>query len=113
MLHYSESNSVSIAIIVPYRDQVYELRRAVHDYDSLNITVDTVDGFQGKEADIVIFGVTRTAGTFRFLADPRRLNVALSRAKDKIIIIGNQKYALQHELFRIIAKSCRTIDVQL
>ena len=107
------TKKTDIAIIVPYRNQIYELRRAVHDYNLLKITVDTVDGFQGKEADIVIFGVTRTSGTFRFLADPRRLNVALSRAKDRIIIVGSKKYALQHVLFKKIAKACRTIQVQL
>lgn len=102
-----------IAIIAPYRDQVYELRRAIREYEILNIAVDTVDGFQGKEADIVIFGVTRTSGTFRFLADPRRLNVALSRAKDRIIVIGNQQYALQHNLLKKIAKACKTIEDQV
>lgn len=107
------TKKTDIAIIVPYRKQVYELRRAVQNYDLIKIDIDTVDGFQGKEADIVIFGVTRTSGTFRFLADPRRLNVALSRAKDRIIIIGSQKYALRHDLFKKIANACRTIKVNV
>lgn len=103
------TKKTDIAIIVPYRNQVYELRKAVHDYNLLKIEVDTVDGFQGKEADIVIFGVTCTSGTFRFLADPRRLNVALSRAKDRIIIVGNKKYALQHGLFILILQDSEAI----
>ena len=44
----------------------------------------TVDGFQGRECDIVIFSVTRTTGSYRFLADDRRLNVAISRARNQL-----------------------------
>ena len=76
-------------------------------YEGLNISIDTVDGFQGKESDLVIFGITRTAGPFRFLADKRRLNVALSRAKDQIIILGYMRYARKHKLLSQIADMCQ------
>ena len=62
------------------------------------IKIDTVDGFQGKERDVIIFSVTRTTGSYRFLADTRRLNVALSRAKDSIIIVGDTKYGENNAL---------------
>lgn len=95
-----------IAIIVPYRHQVFELKKIINGYHHLKTAVDTVDGFQGKEADIVIFGITRTTGPFRFLADERRMNVALSRAKDQIIIIGYKTYAEKHQLLKRIIDSC-------
>lgn len=79
-----------IAVIAPYRAQVSLLRQRCSNHT--NIKIDTVDGFQGKESDIVIFSLTRTVGTYRFISDDRRLNVALSRAKDKIYIIGDKRY---------------------
>ena len=69
---------------------------------NLNINIDSVDGFQGKECDIVIFSLTRTVGSFRFLADARRLNVALSRARDKIIVVGNVDYADRNDLLHAV-----------
>ena len=74
------------------------------------MNIDTVDGFQGKECDIVIFSLTRNVGSFRFLADKRRLNVALSRARDKLYIIGNLSYAMQYKLLKLIFKYCEKID---
>lgn len=98
-----------VAIIVPYRQQVLELKNSVGEYVNLRINIDTVDGFQGKEADVVIFGITRTSGPFRFLADNRRLNVALSRAKNQIYIVGNKQYAVKHQLLADIIEACTTI----
>ena len=64
----------------------------------------------GKEADIVIFGITRKTGPFRFLADERRLNVALSRAKDQLIIVGNREYAEKKRLLAKIADACKVVN---
>ena len=72
----------------------------------LNVSIDTVDGFQGKESDIVIFSLTRTTGSYRFLSDVRRLNVALSRARDRLIIVGNMEYAKRNSLLSTIASNC-------
>lgn len=74
--------------------------------ESERIKIDTVDGFQGKECDVIIFSVTRTIGSYRFLADKRRLNVALSRARDRIIIIGDTEYAKGNALLSDIMKYC-------
>ena len=101
-------SNVSIAVIAPYRAQVQSLRKTC--IGSNRIKIDTVDGFQGKESDIVIFSVTRTKGSYRFLADVRRLNVALSRARDGIYIVGNQEYAQQQPLLKKIMDKCRIIE---
>ena len=92
----------SVAVICPYKQQVSALKKELPD----TIKVDTVDGFQGKECDIVIFCMTRTHGSFRFLADSRRLNVALSRAKNKIIIVGNAEYARKNALLSKVIQFC-------
>ena len=69
-----------------------------------------MDGFQGKESEIVIFSLTRTHGSYRFLADARRLNVALSRAKDSIYMVGCLKYAKKNSLLNAISSYC---DIEL
>ena len=99
-----KGSDTTVAIIAPYRAQVGLLRRSCK--KTSNTKIDTVDGFQGKESDIVIFSVTRTMGSYRFLADERRLNVALSRAKDKIYIVGEKNYGeKEHVLKKIIERS--------
>lgn len=100
--------NTTIAIIAPYRAQVQHLRKSC--CDSERIKIDTVDGFQGKESDIVIFSVTRTKGSYRFLADDRRINVALSRARDRIYIVGNQEYAQQQPLLKKIMDKCIIVE---
>ena len=103
--------NITIAVIAPYRAQVASLRRVYKKTD--NVKIDTVDGFQGKESDVVIFSVTRTTGSYRFLADKRRLNVALSRAKDKIYIVGEKNYAEKELLLRKIISKCHVKEYQL
>ena len=95
---------MTIGIITPYKAQAALLRTRI--LQSENIKIDTVDGFQGKECDLIIFSVTRTTGPYRFLADTRRLNVALSRAKDRIIIVGYAEYAQEKQLLSDIMKYC-------
>ena len=96
----------SVAVITPYRAQSTRLRVISEGMES--VTVGTVDSFQGKEADIVVFSVTRTVGPLRFLADKRRLNVALSRARDRIFIVGNLKHCEQNSRLNEIAHAwCR------
>jgi len=92
----------SIAVVAPYRAQVYQLRKACLKSDLVRI--DTVDGFQGMESDIVIFSATRSTGPYRFLTDKRRLNVALSRAKNQIIIVGHLKYCEKSKIMREISE---------
>lgn len=101
----------SVAVIAPYRHQVTILRKQLQEeyFANLDVNVDTIDGFQGKECDVVIFSLTRTVGSFRFLADDRRLNVALSRARNKLYIVGSLGYAIQHNLLKKIVEYCEVV----
>lgn len=99
----------TIAVISPYRSQVLHLREKCQKSD--RIKIDTVDGFQGKETDIVIFSITRTYGKQLFIADNRRLNVALSRARNKIIVVGNRGYSKRSSLLSSVIESCRVLTV--
>ena len=76
-----------IGIISPYADQVKIIQ------DETPVEVKTVDGFQGREKEIIIISTVRSNdnGNIGFLSDLRRLNVAITRAKRKLIIIGNRK----------------------
>lgn len=100
--------NTTVAVIAPYRHQVVMLRNwlKTENFNKLQINVDTVDGFQGKESDVVVFSLTRTVGSFRFFADKRRLNVALSRARDMLYVVGNLEYARKYPVLRSIAEKC-------
>ncbi|NLD47794.1 MAG: hypothetical protein GX660_11445 [Clostridiaceae bacterium] len=108
-LNANSNNGTSVAIIAPYKHQVFMLRKFLQteSLSSLDINIDSVDGFQGKECDVVIFSLTRTVGSFRFLADVRRLNVALSRARDRIIVIGNLDYATNNSLLKAVSNASK------
>lgn len=111
----NSTSQTSVAVISPYRHQVVTLRKLLQaeTYRFLIVNIDTIDGFQGKECDVVIFSMTRTVGSFRFLADTRRLNVALSRARDKLFIVGNLSYSMNHKLLASIAQYSKKIDFGL
>ncbi|MCK6546879.1 AAA domain-containing protein [Myxococcota bacterium] len=80
-----------IAVITPYAAQVRHLERALAALDLGGVEVDTVDGFQGREKEVVIISCVRSNpdGEIGFLADVRRMNVALTRARRKLVIIGD------------------------
>ncbi|NND99789.1 MAG: AAA family ATPase [Pirellulaceae bacterium] len=77
-----------IAVIAPYAAQVRLLRGRL---DSPDLEIDTVDGFQGREKEVVVITMVRSndRGEIGFLADTRRTNVALTRARRKLIVIGD------------------------
>jgi len=99
----------SIGLIAPYSAQVRRLPHLIFDtYEFPNlrafsdlITIDTVDGFQGQERDLMLLSMTRSndRGEIGFLSDKRRMNVALTRAKRKLIVIGDSSTLAQHEFF--------------
>ena len=87
-----------LALISPYKDQV-ELINNLLKLDELE--VDTVDGFQGREKELVILSLVRSNEykNIGFLRDLRRLNVSLTRAKKKIIILGDSSTIASHSIY--------------
>ncbi|MEM4318136.1 MAG: ATP-binding protein [Candidatus Nitrosocaldus sp.] len=79
-------NSSEIGVITPYRAQRNKIREALSSKEE--IEVNTVDSFQGREKDVIIFSITSTED-LTFVEDENRLNVAFTRAKKKLIVIGN------------------------
>ncbi len=88
-----------IAIITPYAAQARLLRTLL---DNAAIEIDTVDGFQGREKEAVVISLVRsnTTGEVGFLADTRRTNVALTRARRKLIVIGDSSTLANHDFYR-------------
>ncbi|KAL9001670.1 MAG: hypothetical protein Q9188_005363 [Gyalolechia gomerana] len=82
------SSVPSVAVLVPYARQAELLK----DLTSTGVTVNSIDGFQGREADMVIFGTTRCNihREIGFLKDMRRLNVVLTRARCALIVVGDK-----------------------
>jgi ATP-dependent RNA/DNA helicase IGHMBP2 len=87
---------IDIGLISPYKAQVQYLRQLIRHSEFLRpyrslITVGTVDGFQGQERDVIVISLVRAneQGQIGFLADLRRMNVAITRARQKVIILGD------------------------
>ena len=98
---------LDVGIISPYRVQVQYLRRLLKKreffkpYRSL-ISVNTVDGFQGQERDIILISLVRSndEGQIGFLRDLRRMNVAITRARMKLIILGDAPTMTRHPFYK-------------
>ena len=89
--------SIDVGIISPYRAQVQYLKRLLKKYEFFKpyrrlISVNTVDGFQGQERDVILISLVRSndEGQIGFLKDLRRMNVAMTRARMKLIILGDK-----------------------
>ncbi len=89
-----------LAVITPYDDQVQRLRRQLSELE--NLEINSVDGFQGREKEAVIISFVRSnrQGNLGFLADLRRLNVSLTRARRKLILVGDGNTLRSHETYR-------------
>lgn len=95
---------VSIGIISPYADQVRYIRSQIsedHDLKALDIEVNSIDGFQGQEKELIYITLVRCNdnGEIGFLKDERRLNVALTRAQKKVVIVGDSATLGQNPLY--------------
>ena len=98
---------IDVGIISPYRAQVQYLRQQIRKKDWIRpfrtrISVNTVDGFQGQERDIIVISLVRSndEGQIGFLRDLRRMNVAMTRARMKLIILGNKDTMTRHPFYK-------------
>lgn len=101
-----ENSQFTLGIITPYRAQVERLKNLVErspwfEAKKPVITIDTVDAFQGQERDIIVIGLVRSNdnGEVGFLADIRRTNVAMTRARKKLIIVGDSATLGSHPFY--------------
>jgi len=101
------SERLDVGIISPYRAQVQLLRRLIKKREFFKpfrslITVNTIDGFQGQERDIILISLVRSndEGQIGFLRDLRRMNVAITRARMKLIILGDRTTLCRHPFYR-------------
>jgi len=108
-LHEAGLSPKDIAVIAPYAAQVRWLRE-YSDADDLEI--DTVDGFQGREKEAVLISCVRsnTNNEIGFLADTRRMNVALTRARRKLIIVGDSATLGGHDFYAAMLGYLESID---
>ena len=99
--------NIDFGIISPYKAQVYYLRSLIKKNPFFRpfrklITIHTVDGFQGQERDVIMISLVRANedGNIGFLKDLRRMNVAITRARMKLIIIGDSETLSKHNFYR-------------
>jgi len=104
------SKKWEVGLISPYRAQVRRFKELFQDtstYPTLSmineqLTIDTIDGFQGQERDIMVISLVRSnpKGEIGFLSDTRRMNVALTRAKRKLVVIGDSSTISNHPFYQ-------------
>ncbi len=98
---------IDFGVISPYKAQVYFLRHLLKQNKALKpfrklITINTVDGFQGQERDVVMISLVRSNedGSIGFLGELRRMNVAMTRARMKLMIVGDSATLTHHSFYR-------------
>lgn len=101
------NDNINFGIITPYKAQASLIRQILKSHPFFKqirraVTIGTVDGFQGQERDVIIISLVRAnpENTIGFLSDLRRMNVAMTRARMKLIIIGNSKNLCRYRFFR-------------
>lgn len=100
-----EHKNMSIGIVSPYREQVVmmqdKMRTDFDHFPEADIDIDTIDSFQGQERDIIYITMVRSnpQGEIGFLKDTRRMNVAMTRARKKLIIIGDSATLANHSFY--------------
>ena len=107
---------IDVGIITPYRAQVQLLRRLIKKREFFKpyrhlISVNTVDGFQGQERDVIILSLVRSndEGQIGFLRDLRRMNVAITRARMKLIILGSVGTLTKHPFYKRLYEYITTL----
>lgn len=111
--------SIDVGIISPYRAQVQLLRKELRKREFFRpyrhlLTVNTVDGFQGQERDIILISLVRSndGGDIGFLRDLRRMNVAITRARMKLIILGSSETMTSHPFYKKLYEHVGQLKVE-
>jgi superfamily I DNA and/or RNA helicase len=110
-----QENLPSIGIISPYREQVIHIQQDVESDEFLvdypNLTINTIDGFQGQERDVIYISLVRSndKGIIGFLTDYRRMNVAMTRAKQKLVIVGDSGTIGSYKFYQKFLDYCDKI----
>ena len=106
-------DTLSIGIIAPYKSQIETLHQQFHELEfpqeiKNNCSIKTIDGFQGEERDIIYISFVRSndKGEIGFLSDIRRTNVALTRARKKLIMIGDSATLANHKFYKELIDYC-------
>lgn len=112
-LHTCGVPTAEVGVITPYRAQQALIRKllAQRRPDMPHLSVDTVDRFQGGEREVILVSLARSDGVTSFLADRKRLNVSLSRARSKLILIGHGTVLEEHPLFRSVLEGVERVRV--
>lgn len=103
-------NIHTVGVISPYRAQVELLQSLLP--DASRIVVQTVDGFQGQEREVIYISLVRSndSGQIGFLSDYRRMNVAMTRAKKKLVIIGDSATLGNDSFYNDFLEYCESIN---
>lgn len=108
-----EDQKLSIGIISPYKEQIELLKDKLQAFDYTNypineLAVKTIDGFQGEERDVIYISLVRSNANSEigFLSDIRRMNVALTRAKKKLVVIMDTSTIGNHPFYKSFIEYC-------
>ena len=109
------SSLPSIGIISPYREQVILMQKEIAEDEqlvSLPLSINTIDGFQGQERDVIYISLVRSnsKGEIGFLNDFRRMNVAMTRARKALIVIGDSSTIGQYPFYADFISFCEKHD---
>ncbi len=100
-----------ITIVSPYMEQVLVMRQFLEELPLISempLTVSTIDGFQGQERDVIYISLVRSndKGKIGFLSDIRRMNVAMTRARKQLVVIGDSSTIGQHPFYQAFLEHC-------
>lgn len=112
---YGDTPFPATAIISPYREQVMRMKQACQEeawLAELPITVNTIDGFQGQERDLVYISLVRSnaKGEIGFLKDYRRMNVAMTRARQQLVVIGDSATIGSDPFYQSFLEYCEQLE---
>lgn len=105
---------LNIGVITPYKKQAIIIKEYLNRFYTndwkIDLEVNTIDGFQGREKDVIIFSAVRSGDTLGFLADSRRINVAITRAKYALWVVANAKCLQNNSVWGRFVQYCKALN---